>query len=91
MAQHLLDQPEIRPGEIGIFLVGGQGTVKEYQPDGLHPHNPAYPVVRPEEGKEIRCVGRVLGAVLPSMRPDRARRALLQELLAGGALPGGAQ
>ncbi len=26
--------PEINPGEIGIFIVAGEGFVKEYQPDG---------------------------------------------------------
>ena len=77
---------EIRPGEIGIFVLDGQGTVKEYRPDGLHPHNPDYPVIRPEEGMPIRCVGRVLGAVTSSMRPDRERLRVLQELYAEGLL-----
>ena len=79
-------QKEIRPGEIGVFLVGGQGTVKEYREDGLHPHNPEYGVIRPREGEPILCVGRVLGAVSEAMRPDREHRRVLQELFASGAL-----
>jgi len=51
----------LRPGEIGVFVVNGEGYVKEYQPDGLHSHNPEYPVMRFGEDSEVRCVGRVLG------------------------------
>ena len=76
--------PEILPGEIGIFTVGGQGTVKEYRPDGLHPHNAAHAVIRPEDGTEIRCVGRVLCAVSQAMRPDRQHAEMLSSLFAAG-------
>lgn len=79
-------QKEIRPGEIGVFLVNGQGTVKEYQTDGLYPHNPAYSVIRPQEEEPILCVGRVLSAISEEMRPDRERRHILQELFATGEL-----
>jgi len=50
-------------GEIGIFVVGGEGYVKEFQNDGLHSHNPEYPVLIFHEGDDVRCVGRVLGVV----------------------------
>ena len=50
-------------GEIGIFVVGGEGYVKEFQDDGLHSHNPEYPVLIFQEGDDVRCVGRVLGVV----------------------------
>ena len=76
--------PEVRPGEIGIFLVGGQGTVKEYRADGLHPHNPAYSVIRPEEGTPIRCVARVMGALTEAMLPDAEHLRVLSDLLASG-------
>ena len=77
---------ELRPGEIGIFTVDGEGTVKEYRPDGLHPHNPDYAVLPADSGAAVRCVGRVLGAVSHAMRPDRRRRRILQELLDAGEL-----
>ena len=55
--------PNLRPGEIGIFVVAGEGYVKEYQEDGLHSHNSEYPVIRFNDGDEVRCVGKVLGVV----------------------------
>jgi phage repressor protein C with HTH and peptisase S24 domain len=54
---------KLNPGEIGIFIIDGEGFVKEYRPDGLHSHNPKYPPIRPTENGEVRCVGRVLGVV----------------------------
>ena len=55
----------IRPGEIGIFVADGEGYVKEYQPDGLHSHNPAYAVLKFGDDDNVRCVGRVTGRVAP--------------------------
>lgn len=54
---------EIRIGEIGIFVADGDGYVKEYREDGLHSHNPRYPVLRFTEDDNVRCVGRVLGTL----------------------------
>jgi len=51
------------PGEIGIFVTAGEGYVKEYQSDGLHSHNPKYPVMKYKEDDDVRCIGRVLGVV----------------------------
>lgn len=51
----------ISPGQIGIFVADGEGLVKEYQPDGLHSHNPKYPVRHFTDDDNVRCVGRVLG------------------------------
>ena len=77
---------ELHPGEIGLCTVDGEGTVKEYRPDGLDPRNPDYPVIPAASGADMRCVGRVLGSVTRSMVPDRRHRAVLQELLAAGEL-----
>ena len=54
---------ELNPGEVGIFVVNGDGFVKEYQRDGLHSHNPAYKTMRFAPEDNVRCVGRVLGVV----------------------------
>ena len=54
---------ELSPGEIGIFVVNGDGFVKEYQRDGLHSHNPAYKTMRFAPDDNVRCVGRVLSVV----------------------------
>lgn len=55
----------LRPGEIGIFVAHGEGFVKEYQMDGLHSHNPEYPVLHFTEDDNVHCVGRVLAALQP--------------------------
>ena len=60
---------ELREGEIGVFVLNGEGTVKEYRADGLYPHNRAcYPVIRPQPEDGLRLVGRVLGRVTDSLR-----------------------
>mgnify|MGYP005806388329 FL=1 len=70
----------IEPGEIGIFVANGDGFVKEYQPDGLHSHNPEYPVLRFSEGDDVRCVGRVLGIVEPEQYATDAELEMLEEI-----------
>lgn len=50
---------DIRPGQIGVFFMGGQQWVKEYGDGELISHNPAYD---PEPFTEdVRCQGIVLG------------------------------
>ena len=71
---------EIRPGEIGIFIVNGDGYVKEYQPDGLHSHNPKYKTIHICEGDDVRCVARVLGIVKPDQYPTSNERTVLEEI-----------
>ena len=53
----------IRPGEIGVFICGDTGYIKEYQEDGLHSHNPAYAPISFNGEETVRCVGKVLGKV----------------------------
>lgn len=53
----------VQPGQIGIFTVNGEAFIKEYQPDGLHSHNPRYKTIFTGEGVDVRCCGRVTGAV----------------------------
>ena len=53
----------VQPGQIGIFIVNGEAFIKEYQPDGLHSHNPRYKTIFTGEGVDVRCCGRVTGAV----------------------------
>lgn len=62
---------EIRVGEIGIFVADGDGYVKEYHEDGLHSHNPAYPVLKFTEDDNVRCIGRVLGALNEKQFADK--------------------
>ena len=53
----------VRPGEIGVFICGDTGYIKENREDGLHSHNPAYAPLVFSENEPVHCVGRVLGRV----------------------------
>lgn len=53
----------IRPGEIGVFICGDTGYIKEFRKDGLHSHNPAYATISFTDGDAVRCIGKVLGKV----------------------------
>ena len=53
----------LREGEIGIFVAGDTGYIKEYHKDALYSHNPAYAPISFSEGTEVRCIGRVIGTV----------------------------
>lgn len=73
----------VRPGEIGVFIVGGEGYVKEYQPDGLHSHNRAYKTMRFSEFTDVHCYGRVIGSLedsdFASFREDRMLESIRKE------------
>ena len=53
----------LRAGEIGIFVTGDTGYIKEYRKDGLYSHNAAYAPIIFSGNTEVRCVGRVIGTV----------------------------
>ncbi len=69
----------LRPGEIGIFLAGGEGYIKEYREDGLHSHNPDYETMRFDGEETVRCVGRVLGTLKEEQIPDREQMRAIEE------------
>ncbi len=71
---------EVRIGEIGIFVADGDGYVKEYHEDGLHSHNPAYPVLRFTEDDNVRCIGRVLGALTEKQFASREEIQIFEEM-----------
>ena len=53
----------IRSGDIGVFICGDTGYIKEYRKDGLYSHNHAYaPIIFGEEDA-VRCIGKVLGKI----------------------------
>lgn len=72
----------VQPGQVGIFVVNGEAFIKEYQPDGLHSHNPRYKTIFTGEGVDVRCCGRVTGAVTEG---DIAAGALLEKVEAAFA------
>ena len=57
----------LQEGEVGVFVLNGEGTVKEYRRDGLYPYNRKHAVIRPAAGDSLRLIGRVLGRVTEDM------------------------
>ena len=55
--------PFINKGDIGIFVVNGDGYVKEYGGDRLISHNEKYPDIKLTEHDVVICSGRVIGAL----------------------------
>ena len=60
----------ILPGQIGIFVIDGQGYIKEYQPGKLVSHNKQYEDIVFKDCNDIRCYGLVIGKVTKDMIPS---------------------
>lgn len=73
---------QINIGEIGIFIIAGEGFVKEYQRDGLHSHNKRYDTFMPADDDNSRCIGRVIGRINDAMLPDAEETRILEEIFA---------
>lgn len=69
----------VLPGEIGVFIRGDSGYIKEYREDGLHSHNPAYQTIAFTGEEPVRCIGRVLGKVQGDEWADAEQFAAWQE------------
>ena len=54
-------QPQVDIGEIGIFIVNGEGFIKKLGEGELISLNPDYENIRLNEWDDISCKGRVLG------------------------------
>ena len=74
--------------DAGHTVIDGRGfetedvlaDFKEYQPDGLHSHNPKYKTIHPGPDDNFRCVGRVLGVVTQDMYPTAQELDVLNEV-----------
>lgn len=56
-------QPYVDFGEIGIFIIDGNGYIKERGNDMLISINPEYDDIYFKEGQDIRCKGLVIGTL----------------------------
>ena len=56
-------QPEIDIGEIGVFIIDGDGYIKKRGKDRLISINPEYDDIYFKEGRDIRCKGLVIGTL----------------------------
>ena len=63
---------ELQPGQIGIFSIGNEVYIKEFQWDGLHSHNKHYQTIEFNEYTHVVPIGLVIGKVekedLPSLK-----------------------
>ena len=75
--QHTQD---LEVGEIGLFVINGDGFIKEYQRDHLHSLNPEYDDIQIGEFDEGFIVGRVLGVVDTGDYPTREEQSVLDEI-----------
>ena len=51
----------VEVGEIGIFIIDGDGYIKECGENELISLNPDYPNIKPSEFSDFRTIGRVIG------------------------------
>lgn len=72
--------PDLEIGEIGLFIVNGNGYIKQLQDGYLHSLNPEYDDIQLDESDTTRIVGRVLGAVNKDDYPNDDELKILQEL-----------
>ena len=72
---------ELSVGDIGLFVVNGEGFIKVWASDHLHSLNPEYPDIVLHEDDQFRCIGRVLGTVNKADYPSAEEIVVLQELL----------
>lgn len=61
LVKRISDSGDLAPGDIGAFMIGNETYIKEYQPDGLHSRNPAYPVMCFSEYESVYLIGHVIG------------------------------
>lgn len=75
--QHTQD---LEVGEIGLFVINGDGFIKQYQRNHLHSLNPEYDDIKISEFDEGFIVGRVLGVVDAGDYPTREEQSVLDEI-----------
>lgn len=57
----VVNMPCINVGDIGVFVLNGEGYIKEYGGDKLISHNPDYPDIKLSEHDVVMCSGKVIG------------------------------
>lgn len=77
MVEHMAS---INEGEVGIFVVAGEGMIKVFKRDGLHSLNPAYKTIHPSEDDNPQCVGRVIGILTNDMLPTKHEQSMIDEI-----------
>ena len=66
--ERISDTLRLKVGEIGAFIVVNELYIKQYELDGLHSLNDAYPVMKFKgSDTNVYLLGRVLGVVDPNL------------------------
>ena len=61
---YVRQQPDLKPGEIGIFVLNGEAYCKKLETDGgikLISLNPNYKPIKVKYSYELRVIGKVVG------------------------------
>ena len=82
LVERIPEGQELREGETGAFAVDNELYIKEYESDGLHSLNPAYPVMKFKEGSRVYLIGRVLSRIVTEDLPG-AEEIRMYEALKG--------
>lgn len=69
-------QPFVKQGEIGIFIVNGEGFVKRFGGDRLISLNPDYDDILLSQNDSIYCQGKVLGILDPKLTREYQEQVL---------------
>ena len=77
---YVMHTPILNIDDIGLFVVNGEGYIKQYRGDHLHSLNPDYPDIPLLESDDVRLVGKVLGPVNVSDYPTEEEKKVLNEL-----------
>ncbi len=64
-------------GDIGLFVVNGEGYIKQYLGDRLHSLNPDYGDIPLLESDDARIIGKVLGPVSDHDHPTEEEKKIL--------------
>ena len=63
LVQRFPNCQELKPGDIGAFIVGNETYIKEYQKDGLHSFNEDYDTMHFNSDEHVILIGKVMGIV----------------------------
>ena len=66
----------LEEGDIGVFVVGNEGYIKQYSKKGLVSLNPAYPIREVYDDDNARLIAKVIGVVPAEMlsTPEQTQR-----------------
>lgn len=60
LVQKAANSSELKPGDVGAFIVGNETYIKEYREDGLHSFNSDYPTMHFDDEESVFFIGKVL-------------------------------